>query len=177
MLKDEILTYLSALNDALRDRDVKGEICLYGGAVMCLVYNARPSTKDVDAVFQPASVIREAAKQVAAQHQLAEDWLNDGVKGFVVEHPRKVFVNWSHLTVYVTEPDYLLAMKAMSARLDGMDNPDIRFLIKESRLTSPAAVFAIIEHYYPRHQIKPATQFFIEELFDTYDHSRDQTSD
>jgi len=54
MLRDEILKYLHLLSEKLQQRNVKGEICLYGGAVMCLVYDARPSTKDVHAIFQPA---------------------------------------------------------------------------------------------------------------------------
>ncbi len=44
MLKKEILKYLHAHNSKLQKRNVKGEICLYGDAVMCLVYDARPST-------------------------------------------------------------------------------------------------------------------------------------
>ena len=57
MLRDEILKYLDLLSKKLQQRNAKGEICLYGGAVMCLVYDARPSTKDVDAIFQPAETI------------------------------------------------------------------------------------------------------------------------
>ena len=33
----EIVAYLEELNDELRLMDVVGEVCLYGGAVMCLV--------------------------------------------------------------------------------------------------------------------------------------------
>jgi len=33
-------------------------------------------------------------------------------------------------------------------------------------------VFAILEKYYPRQQIKPATQFFVEELFEQIDQSK-----
>lgn len=43
---------------------------------------------------------------------------------------------------------------------------DVKFLISHLGLTRPEQVFAILESYYPRHRIKPATQFFIEELFE-----------
>ncbi len=84
MDKEEIKRYLEQLNIGLRNLSVKGELCLYGGAVMCLAYDARPSTKDVDAIFRPAQQIRQAIQRVAEANHLREDWLNDAVKGFVV---------------------------------------------------------------------------------------------
>ncbi|EDN72794.1 conserved hypothetical protein [Beggiatoa sp. SS] len=83
MTKQEIKNYLEQLNERLESTDIKGEICLYGGAVMCLVYNARPSTKDVDAIFEPVLKLRKAIEEVAHANNLNEDWLNDSVKGFV----------------------------------------------------------------------------------------------
>ncbi len=166
MLRDEIIKYLNVLNEKLRQKDVKGEICLYGGSVMCLVFDARPSTKDVDAVFQPAETIRRIAKEIADEYELANEWLNDGVKGFLVDHPKKVFLNLSNLIVMVADAEYMLAMKSLSARIDGTDSKDIEFLIKNLKIQSAAEVFKIMEKYYPRRTIKPATQFFLEEIFD-----------
>jgi hypothetical protein len=74
MTTQEIEKYLEALNGELDRMGVKGEICLYGGAVMCLVYQARPSTKDVDAVFQPSAQMRQAAERVAQAYGLRSDW-------------------------------------------------------------------------------------------------------
>ncbi len=166
MQAEEIKQYLSELNDELRDMNVKGEICLYGGAVMCLVFDARPATKDVDAVFRPAQQIRQAAERIAEAHHLRTDWLNDAVKGFVVPHPQRILFDFPNLKVYVPEPDYLLAMKALAARLDTADADDVKLLIKQLSLQKPEEVFAILEKYYPRQHIKPATQYFIEELFE-----------
>ncbi|MCI0662897.1 MAG: DUF6036 family nucleotidyltransferase [Acidobacteria bacterium] len=166
MTIEEIEKYLRALNDELISMGVKGEICLYGGAVMCLVYQARPSTKDVDAIFQPADKLREAAARVAKTHGLRADWLNDAVKGFVVEHPQRVIFDLPALKVYVPEPDYLLAMKTLASRVDSSDKEDILFLINLLNLKTAGEVFVILEKYYPQHQIKPATQFFVEELFE-----------
>jgi hypothetical protein len=161
----DIKKYLQRLNDLLSADGVKGEMCLYGGAVMCLAYNARPNTKDVDAVFEPSQKIRGAAKKVAEENRLPKDWLNDAVKGFLVKHPRTVLFNWSNLKVHVADPEYILAMKSMAARVDTRDKQDIKFLIRKLGIKSAQEVFDMLEKYYPKKQIKPATQFFIEELF------------
>lgn len=50
MTSREITRLLHALNDELRVAGLRGQIHLAGGAVMCLAFNARPSTRDVDAV-------------------------------------------------------------------------------------------------------------------------------
>ena len=174
MLREEIIKYLNILNEKLQQRNVKGEICLYGGAVMCLVFDARPSTKDVDAIFHPSEIIRQAAREISNDYELADDWLNDGVKGFLVDHPKKVFLNLSHLVVMVADSEYMLAMKSLSARIDGTDSKDLEFLIKKLNIKSTEEVFKIIEKYYPRRIIRPATQFFLEEIFDEIqDDSRD----
>jgi len=164
MTADEIIKYLNELNDELRSTNVKGEITIYGGAVMCLVYAARPATKDVDAIFKPSSEIRLLIRKIAERHGLPPDWLNDGLKGYLVSHPQRILMDLSNLKVFVPEPDYMLAMKAMSARADTYDQTDVRILIKVLGLKSSTDVFAILEKYYPQQQIKPATQYFIEEL-------------
>jgi hypothetical protein len=166
MDRQEIVELLQELNDELASLDVVGEACLYGGAVMCVVYQARPSTKDVDAIFQPTSQMRQAVERVAERHDLRPDWLNDAVKGFVVQHAQRILFDLPHLKVYVPEPDYLLAMKTLAARVEGTDPEDVRFLIELLDLNSAEEVFAILEKYYPRQRIKPATQFFVEEIFE-----------
>ncbi|MEI2690901.1 MAG: DUF6036 family nucleotidyltransferase [Anaerolineae bacterium] len=166
MEAQEIIAYLGELNDELRALGVVGEACLYGGAVMCVVYQARPSTKDVDAIFQPTSQMRQAVERVAERHDLRPDWLNDAVKGFVVQHPQRILFDLTNLKVYVPEPDYLLAMKTLAARVEGTDQEDVKFLINLLGITNADQVFQILEKFYPRQRIKPATQFFIEEIFE-----------
>jgi hypothetical protein len=165
MTAEEITKYLTELNDELRLMNIKGEVSLYGGAVMCLVYDARPATKDVDAVFRPTAEMRTAIAKVANLNDLDENWLNDGVKGYLVAHKQRVLFNFSNLKIFIPEPDYLLAMKAIAARAETFDQNDVKTLIGLLGLTSPAQVFEIVEKYYPSQQIKPATQYFIEELF------------
>jgi len=164
MKKEDIKKYLLKLNNELSHIEVKGELCLYG-TVMCLVFDARPSTKDINAIFEPPSIIRKLAIKIAKKNNLPEDWLNDGVKGFVVEHSSKVLFDFEYLKVYYPDPEYLLAMKALSARIDSSDRDDIIFLIKTLNITNANKVFDIIEKYYPHGTIKPVTHFFVEDIF------------
>lgn len=81
------LKLFEALNRELRSEDVLGEIGICGGAVMCLVFNARESTKDVDAIFKPAREIREASKRLAEKLGTSDEWLNEAAKGFSLARP------------------------------------------------------------------------------------------
>ncbi|MDZ4829524.1 MAG: hypothetical protein SGJ09_04905, partial [Phycisphaerae bacterium] len=141
MLREaEIESHLRKLAAELALRGTNGEICRYGGAVMCLAFDARPSTRDVDAIFAPSSEVRNAARVVALRHDLPADWLNDAVKGFVVAHERKVFLDLPNLRIFVPEPEYMLAMKALAARVDASDREDVRFLIRRLALSSTTAL-------------------------------------
>ena len=165
MTAEEITKYLTELNDELRLMYIKGEVSVYGGAVMCLAFKARPATKDVDAIFEPVKEIRNASHRVAERHELALDWLNMAVKMFVVDHPRQVLFDLSNLTVTVPEADYLLAMKILALRPGTEDENDAEFLIERLGLKSPEEVLTIVADYYPKKEVKPKTVFWLKEYF------------
>jgi hypothetical protein len=165
--KKKILDCFEDLNEELRKSNQKGEIGIVGGAVMCVVYNARAATKDVDAIFAPTNVIRKAAATIAARHGLDEQWLNDGAKAFLVQNfTRESVQTFSHLSIWAPDARYMLAMKCISARWDSHDKDDVIFLIKKLKLKSAEEVFKLIQGYYPKNQILPKTQFLLEEIFE-----------
>jgi Nucleotidyltransferase of unknown function (DUF6036) len=168
MLNEQQIKQLFAeLNAELRQLDEIGEVGIVGGAVMCLIYKSRAATRDVDAIFEPASLLRKLVAKIAIHHDLPEDWLNDAAKGFIRgPFDRQPVLELSHLRIWAPEGKYMLAMKCISARWDTSDRDDVIFLIGHLGLATAPEVFAIIEHFYPKNQIPPKTQFFIEEVFE-----------
>jgi hypothetical protein len=174
LTREAILRALSALSDALGEEGVTGELCLFGGTVMVLAFNARLATKDLDALFHPTQSIREAAGRIAEEHGLPVDWLNDGVKGYLSSRHETTPGNlpqFPHLRLTMPVPEYLLAMKCMAARLgsssgEPTDIPDIVFLIRHLNLQSPSDVLDLVGHYYPANLIPVKTQYLIEGLFE-----------
>jgi len=165
LTRQRIVELFQALNEELSRREVTGEVGICGGAVMCLVFQAREATKDVDAVFEPTRQIRESAAAVARENGLPEDWLNDAAKlYFHVDPPREPVLEFSHLRVWAPTARYMLAMKCISARFDSSDLDDVRFLINYLGLDTSESVFEIIEQYYPHHLIPAKTRFMVEEL-------------
>ncbi len=165
--KEMILRLFHDLNEELSKNGITGEIGLVGGAAMTLAYNARTSTKDVDAVFKPSKEIRDAAKKVAEYHAIKEDWLNDAVKGFMPKNPsnQREILELPNLLVWTPEPHYLFAMKAIAARIDTKDKDDLIFLKNLIKIRSTEEAIHIVEKYYPNHQIPQKTLYFLEELF------------
>ncbi|MBM4033798.1 MAG: hypothetical protein FJ291_18725 [Planctomycetes bacterium] len=174
LTRETILSALRRLSDELGRQGVTGEICLCGGTVMVLAFTARPSTKDVDAIFQPVQLIRGLAARIAEEQNLPPDWLNDAVKGFVSVRHETTSGNlpqFPYLRLTMPVPEYLLAMKCMAARLGGTtgepsDVPDIAFLIRHLGLSSPRQVLDIVAEYYPANHIPVKTQYLIEGLFE-----------
>ncbi len=157
----------AALNDELTLKKVVGEVGICGGAVMCLVYQARQSTKDIDAVFEPTREIRQASERVAAKLGADKHWLNDAAKAyFHVDPPQEDVLQFSNLRVWAPRADYMLAMKCISARFDSFDRDDVTFLIDYLKLSRPEDIFAIVSKYYPHERIPAKTQFLVEELIE-----------
>jgi len=171
MNKDAILKYLQDLNDELKIKDVKGELCMVGGAVMCICFMSRISTLDVDAIFEPKTLIYECAEIVARKNSLPKDWLNDGVKGFL--STKKDFFSYkemSNLHVYVASPEYMLAMKCLSARLENANElDDIKFLLKHLKVSSFEEVISMITKYYPVDRFKVKIQYALQEILQDYE--------
>ena len=155
------------LNSELEKTDTIGELYLVGGAVMCLAFNARPSTQDVDAVFQPAPQVQAAAARVAALAKINPHWLNDSVKGYLsAQGDFAPFLELSHLRVMVAEPHNLLAMKCLAMRLGAEfhDEEDVRFLLRLLDVRTYKLALEIIGRYYPLERIPQKTLYALEEL-------------
>lgn len=163
----DIRRLFELLNEELLKSDTQAELFLVGGAVMCLAYDARPSTQDVDAVFRPTKPIREAAARVASRAHVDPHWLNDGVKGFMsAQADFAPFLELDHLRVMVAQPEYMLAMKCLSMRLGAEfhDEDDIRYLLRHLDLRSAEKAREVITKYYPLERFPQKTLYALAEL-------------
>jgi hypothetical protein len=164
---ERILHLLEALNAELAQQNVRGELFLAGGAVMCLVFHAREATKDVDALMVPAGAIREAAERVGEREGLLPGWLNDAVKGFFSQTGRfEVYAEMSHLRIFSPHPEYLLAMKCLAMRLgeEFQDRSDVSFLLKSLSITRLEDAKIVLARYYPLERYPVRALYVLEEL-------------
>ena len=163
----DITKLLHLLNDELAQADVDGEVYLVGGAVMCLVFGARAATQDVDALFRPAALVREASARVAMRASVASNWLNDAVKAYL--RPRGEYVphlELPNLRVFTARPEYLLAMKCAAMRLgeEFHDVDDVRYLLRYLNITTAEEALAVVTRYFDEAQLPLKTRLALEEL-------------
>jgi Nucleotidyltransferase of unknown function (DUF6036) len=168
MDRGDIERYLQLLGQELQARNTTGDILLLGGAVMLLEVGNRATTQDIDASFEGAnaSLIRQAIKIVAQQEGLAQDWLNDGAKGFLYSQPPTIL--WKHypgLKVYIPSLDYILAMKIVASR--PRDIEDVRALIQKLHIPNEQALLSIVSKYVPQQRIDVRIQYIIADLFES----------
>ncbi len=165
--KADIHRLFELLNEELAARDAVGEVYVVGGAVMCLVLDARAATRDVDAFFKPATIVRDAAARVAARADVPDAWLNDAVKGFLGAHGEfNDYLELAHLRVFVAQPEYLLAMKCAAMRFgeEFHDVDDIRYLLRFLNITTVADAMHLVTRYFSESELPPKTKLVLEEL-------------
>ncbi|MCZ6803557.1 MAG: DUF6036 family nucleotidyltransferase [Proteobacteria bacterium] len=168
--KKKIENLFKLLNQELNRSDIQGEVYLVGGAVMCLVFDARQSTQDIDAYFKPSNKIREAAARVGIKANVDPKWLNDGVKGFLSNTGTFApFLELSNLKIFTAQADYLLAMKCLAMRIgeEFYDLDDIRYLLRYLNIDSYDEAVETISSYYPLDKFPQKTLYALQELLNT----------
>ncbi len=165
MDRNEIVQAFIALSRRLQVRGVVGEVYIVGGAAIALAFDERRTTRDIDAVFEPKNAVYEAAAEVAEELSLPVGWLNDAVKGFLVEDPdpRQV-LELPGLRCSIGSPRILLAMKVLAHRV-GEDEDDVRLLARELGLQTARDVLDVAEEVYGD-RLDAAARFFVEQLFE-----------
>ena len=165
MDRGEIIAALTDLAAELDRRGVSADMYVVGGAAIALAFDERRSTRDIDAVFEPKSVVYEAADVVGEQDGLPTGWLNDAVKGFLAgDDPNATPVlDLPGLRCLAASPRMLLALKILAHRV-GEDEDDVRLLARELGLERADQVLAVAEETFGD-RLVPAARFFVEEIF------------
>lgn len=165
--RTRVIAALQALGDELTRQGIKGQIFVVGGAAMALAYSTRRVTKDIDAVFEPKSIIYRAADEVAEELGLPEGWLNDAVKAYLPGPDRdaRVVPEIHGLEVTTASPRYLLAMKLLAMRF-GEDDDDIEILLSQAGISRVDEALDLLEQMYPEREPPVKTRLFLEELLD-----------
>jgi len=163
----------AAIEDAFRRlaqrlvrRGVVADLYVFGGAAMALAYDARRSTRDIDAMFQPHGVVLDEARAVADELALPQWWLNEQASAYVAPGgdaaaPR--IFDHPGLRVWAASPEHLLAMKVLAARRK--DGEDIRFLVKYLGLATVEEVLALCAEVFPDEEPPARAHLVLEEVF------------
>lgn len=149
----------------LAHRRVVGELHIFGGAAMVLVYDERAATRDVDALFRPDRPVLEAAWEVADELRLPRSWLNNQASSYVSGRAGRGTPVYDHpnLRVLTTPPEHLLAMKVRAARA-ARDADDIRLLLRALDLHTLDEVVQVVERFFPDEPLSERSRQLIEDL-------------
>jgi hypothetical protein len=157
------------------------DLAVYGGSALMLASNFRVATQDVDAVVEgDQGTVTRLAEEVARTRNWPRDWLNDGVRTYLspqvdgLQEHHVLFRAYPSeqapgLRVFVPSPEYMLAMKLMSMRLDPTgdksDLADILNLIDVVGLHTPEEVVDFAARFYPEARISGRLRLGIHELW------------
>lgn len=152
----------------LARRGVVGEMHVFGGAAMVLVFDERAATRDVDALFEPDGPMLDAAREVSDELGLPRSWLNNQASSYVSGRAGRGTPVYDHpnLRVLTTPPAHLLAMKIRAARAV-RDADDLRLLLRTLDITTVEQAVEIVERYFPDEPLRPRSRQMLEDVLGT----------
>ena len=167
----QIESLIAELGERCATRGINAELFLVGGAAMALAYSREPTTRDLDAIFEPKTLVYAEARRLADERGLPPDWLNDGVKALLPERPdtgHQVTFARLGISVAVASPEYLFAMKAASARQEA-DTEDLLTLAAILHITTQSQALAMLERFYEPTRLSAKSHFFIQGVFEGHE--------
>jgi Nucleotidyltransferase of unknown function (DUF6036) len=154
------------LDRRLQRRRLTADVFVFGGAAMVLGFDARPATRDVDAIWQPHTAVLEEAWAVAADRGLPRSWLNEQASSYMPAGVRSgdaIAYHGAALRVTLASAELLLAMKVRAARRG--DLADISLLAERLGLAAAPEVLALAESVFGE-PVRDRQRMAVEDLFD-----------
>ncbi|GAA1210833.1 hypothetical protein [Rhodoglobus aureus] len=138
----EITELLGELLDRAAAEGLEVDAYVIGGAAMAIHLGRDQLTPDVDGLFSPFEHVKRIGRQMAVEHGLDPDWVNENARPFITfdtTDPRHfVEVELRGHKLRLASQRALLAMKM--ARYARKDYSDITALIRSLGLTSPEQI-------------------------------------
>ena len=178
---ETIVRAFEVMGAYLRDRNLIGEIAVYGGTAILLQFPWRTATDDVDAVFSRGDAeasMKDAAAYAATLLRLPDDWLNNAVGGFTPESESDDFFllqgdyprgDRPGLKVFMAKPEYLCAMKLKAltrASFEDRDFNDLVELASTAGIEDGEQLMDLFFRFYPDEELDPVAKVRIPEAIE-----------
>jgi hypothetical protein len=149
--KEDMERGFSLLNAALAREGIRATVNLVGGAVMLLVHDVRPTTRDIDGWVVPDNRIERHIRAVGVTLG-DERWLNEqALMYFPDKHPGKgdftPYRDYGNLSIQVADERTMFAMKALALR-NPKDRRDFQYLAEILNVRTVKEAQLIIGRYY-----------------------------
>lgn len=148
----QIRALLHELGRRLQAAGAHGDIKLVGGAALILQGIGNRPTADIDASYADPTIIHAVVAEMAADYDLAPDWLNTNAAAFVPENATWVDIEQPDgLTIQAADTETLLAMKIAAER--DKDTLDIARLLRRLNITNANDAVNLAYDKYGDHSI------------------------
>jgi hypothetical protein len=140
------------LGRRLQAQGVHGDIKLVGGAALILQGIGNRPTADIDASYADPAAVNTIVTEMAADYDLAPDWLNSNAAAFVPDNATWVQLEQTDgLTIQAADTETLLAMKIAAER--DKDTLDIARLLRKLNITNADDAVDLAYNKYGNHSI------------------------
>lgn len=184
--KHKIRALLNEIGKELAAQGKTAEIALHGGASLVMIFENRPTTRDIDFELVRSEGCEEELVEigdvVGARHGLPRGWFNTAVSQFKSENPEVEFFGdfpigeAAGLRVFTASPRYMLAMKLynvpLRSSLESHDIQDVWNLMLECGIDSVQEVESFIENFYPGEDMGDRNRAVVHDLLDDIANNR-----